>query len=94
MTFTEHQLIDDWMIESNVLMTCEMQERHTGENLSNKMKHCESEFRLERKVGSSVHDNARNMQSASEKCKDWVDGLFLTYASVVRKTPHLNYTCI
>ncbi|XP_060605586.1 zinc finger BED domain-containing protein 4-like [Ruditapes philippinarum] len=73
MTITEHHLTDDWVMESNVLMTREMQERHTGENLANKLKDCVSEFGLENKIGSIVHDNARNMQSASEKCEDWGD---------------------
>ncbi|XP_060569040.1 E3 SUMO-protein ligase ZBED1-like [Ruditapes philippinarum] len=73
MTITEHHLTDDWVMESKVLMTREMQERHTGENLANKLKDCVSEFGLENKIGSIVHDNARNMQSASEKCEDWGD---------------------
>ena len=72
-TVTEHHITDDWEMQSNVLMTRAMPERHTGENLANKLLDCASEFELENKVESVVHDNARNMQSASDKCEDWGD---------------------
>ncbi|CAC5362846.1 unnamed protein product [Mytilus coruscus] len=45
-----------------------MHERHTGENLSERLKSTDSEFELDGKIVSSVHDNARNMNCASEKC--------------------------
>ncbi|KAH3850186.1 hypothetical protein DPMN_092592 [Dreissena polymorpha] len=36
-----------------------------------------SEFNLDRKVNSCVHDNSRNIECAASMCEDWVDmGLF------------------
>ncbi|CAC5419952.1 unnamed protein product [Mytilus coruscus] len=45
-----------------------MPEHHTGENLSERLKSTVSEFELDGKIVSSVHDNARNVNFASEKC--------------------------
>ncbi|XP_063399690.1 E3 SUMO-protein ligase ZBED1-like [Mytilus trossulus] len=68
LTVTEHHVDKDWNLQSNVLVTREMPERHTGENLSERLKSTISEFELDGKIVSSVHDNARNMNCASEKC--------------------------
>lgn len=72
-TVTEHHITDDWEMKANVLITRAMPERHTGENLANKLKDCVSEFGLDGKIEMCVHDNARNIQSAGEKCEDWGD---------------------
>ncbi|XP_063419479.1 zinc finger BED domain-containing protein 4-like [Mytilus trossulus] len=64
----EHHVDKDWNLQSNVLVTREMPERHTGENLAERLKSTISEFELDGKIVSSVHDNARNMNCASEKC--------------------------
>ncbi|CAG2204924.1 unnamed protein product [Mytilus edulis] len=68
LTVTEHHVDKDWNLQSNVLVTREMPERHTGENLAERLKSTISEFELDGKIVSSVHDNARNMNCASEKC--------------------------
>ena len=47
MTVTEHHIPSDWVMESNVLMTRAIPERHTGDNLANKLKDCISEFELD-----------------------------------------------
>ena len=50
-----------------------MPERHTGENLANKLKSAVSECNLDGKVSTVVHDNARNKNSVGEKCPEWDD---------------------
>jgi hypothetical protein len=53
-----------------------MPERHTGANLAQRLKDCVSEFTLSHvsdKVEACVHDNAWNIQSAGNMCKDWGD---------------------
>ena len=72
-TVTEHHITDDWEMKSNVLMTRAMPERHTGENLAIKLTNCVSEFGLDNKIGTCVHDNARNMECAGDKCTEWGD---------------------
>jgi hypothetical protein len=47
----------------NVLVTREMPERHTSDNLADKLKSIVSEFHLCGKITDVVHDNARNMVS-------------------------------
>ena len=60
-------------MESNVLMTRAMPERHTGMNLAEKLKDCIFEFDLNDKIITMVHDNARNMECAGELCEEWSD---------------------
>lgn len=73
MTVTEHHITEDWSMQANVLMTRAMPERHTGENIANKLKDCVEEFGLTGKIETCVHDNARNMECAGDKCEDWTD---------------------
>lgn len=66
-----------------------MPEWHTGENLANKLKSAVSEFNLDGKVSTVVHDNTSNTNSAGEKCPEWDDlNCFghTFYYSVVHKT--------
>ena len=60
-------------MNSNVLVTREMPERHTADNIADKLKSIVSEFHLCGKITDVVHDNARNMVSAGNKCPDWDD---------------------
>lgn len=55
-------------MESNVLMTRAMPERHTGDNIAQRLQDCVSEFDLDGKIETCVHDNARNMENAGSKC--------------------------
>lgn len=73
LTVTEHHVTDDWEIKSNVLCTRAMPERHTGENIAEKLQNVVSEFDITGKVDTCVHDNARNMESAGKKCPEWGD---------------------
>lgn len=72
MTVTEQHITNDWVMQSNVLMSRAMEERHTGKNVANKLRDCVSEFRLETKVGSLVRDNTRNMQNAMKNVRNGV----------------------
>ena len=72
-TVTEHHITDAWEMKTNVLMTRAMPERHTGENIANRLKDCVEEFSVEGKVETCVHDNARNMESAGNMCEEWSD---------------------
>jgi len=70
-TVTEHHLTDARELKSNVLPTRAMLERHTGENLANRLKDSVREFNLEGKVDTCVYDNARNMDCAGNMCDEW-----------------------
>ncbi|CAC5397957.1 unnamed protein product [Mytilus coruscus] len=48
-----------------------MPERHTGDNIANKLQSIVSEFELDGKIDTCVHDNARNMECAGNKCLEW-----------------------
>ncbi|XP_052786338.1 E3 SUMO-protein ligase ZBED1-like [Mya arenaria] len=67
-TVTEHHVTADWEIEFNVLMTREMPERHTGDNLALRLQGCASEFGISGRINTCVHDNARNMERAETEC--------------------------
>ena len=72
-TVTEHHIDSKWEMHSNVLVTRAMLERHTGENIAAKLKSCVSEFGVDQKVSTVVHDNARNMENGLSVCEDWDD---------------------
>ncbi|XP_052221657.1 zinc finger BED domain-containing protein 4-like [Dreissena polymorpha] len=72
-TVTEHHMTDAWDLKSNVLITRAMPERHTVENLAHRLKDCVTEFSLDGKVDTCVHDNARNIECAASLCEDWGD---------------------
>lgn len=50
-----------------------MPERHTADNLVDKLKSIVSEIHLCGKITDVVHDKARNMVSAGNTCPDWDD---------------------
>lgn len=85
-TVTEHHIDHKWDLHSNVLVTREMPERHTGENLAENLKSTVSEFKLDGKISTTVHDNARNMICASEKCNwDNLNCLVILYNYVLNR---------
>lgn len=73
LTVTSHHVSDEWQLHSNVLVTRDMPEKHTGENLAKRLKDTVDEFGLTGKIESCVHDNARNMENAGSRCDDWSD---------------------
>jgi hypothetical protein len=72
-TVAEHHIDKTWNMNSNVLVIREMPERHTADNLADKLKSIVSEFHLCGKITDVVHDNARNMVSAGNKSQEWDD---------------------
>ena len=71
-TVTEHYVDNEWRMHSGVLMTRAMPEKHTGDNLADKLIECVEEFGISDKVECCVHDNAANMNCAGRKCP-WAD---------------------
>ena len=61
------------MIDSKVLLTNEITERHTGMRISEKLKEIAEEWNIADKVVAIVHDNASNMVLASELLEGWGD---------------------
>lgn len=68
-TVTEHHVTTDWKIESSLLMTQALPERHLCENLAVCLQECASEYGIAEGITYYVHDNARNMQRACKSCK-------------------------
>ena len=72
-TVTVHFITDDWAMESKVLSTQEMPERHTGVHISERLIDISKEWKLYDKVSAVVRDNASNMVLATELIEDWGD---------------------
>ena len=65
MTITAHYISDEWKIESNVLCTCEMAERHTGANIALRIQEVLEVWNIQAShVSAVVTDNASNMTAA------------------------------
>lgn len=63
-TMTVHLIDNDWIQRSFTLDTTEIDERHTSENLANKMKNMFEEWKLNDKIIAIVTDNAANIVKA------------------------------
>ena len=61
------------MIESKVLQTQEMPERHTGVHISERLMKASEEWNIKEKVAAVVSDNAANVVLAMELLEDWND---------------------
>ena len=70
-TVTVHFITADWKMESKVLLTREMPERHTGLHIHERLLEASKEWKIEEKVVAVVHDNAANMVLASELLEEW-----------------------
>ena len=65
MTITAHYISDEWKLESNVLCTTEMAERHTGSNSASRICEVLGAWNiLDSRVSALVTDNASNMTVA------------------------------
>ena len=73
LTVTVHFITDDWLINSNVLVTREMTERHTGVHIEYSLTEIAKDWNLDGKIVAIVHDNASNMVLASDLLEDWGD---------------------
>lgn len=70
LTVTVHYVSQEWLLRSHVLGTLLLEERHTGEHLSEWIVEMLSNFGINpSKVVAVVHDNASNMVSALNKLK-------------------------
>ena len=65
-TVTVHFLTEDWILDSRVLVTHEMMERHTGVNIAECLREIAKDWNLDNKVVAVVHDNASNMVLACD----------------------------
>ena len=65
MTITAHYISDEWKIESNVLCTSEMAERHTGANIALRIQEVLEVWNIQAShVSAVVTDNTSNMTAA------------------------------
>ena len=65
LTVTAHYITSDWKLESKVLQTREMPERHTALNIAEKLRDSIKEWKIdEERVSAIVHDNASNITLA------------------------------
>ena len=60
-------------MESKVLLTREMPERHTGVHILERLMKASVEWKISEKVVAVVRDNAANMVLASQLLEDWDD---------------------
>lgn len=73
LTVTVHYINSEWKLESKVLQTREMKERHTGENIAEALLSVINEWKIdEHRISAIVRDNASNMNVAVEKL-GWCD---------------------
>jgi hypothetical protein len=67
-TLTVHWINEDWELQSKVLFTKEMSERHTGENIATCLKQACVHWEIpEEFIVALVHDNASNMTTAARE---------------------------
>ena len=65
LTVTAHYITSDWKLESKVLQTREMPERHTALNIAERLRDSIKEWKIdEERVSAIVHDNASNITLA------------------------------
>lgn len=73
LTITAHYLTEDWKMETEVLLTREMPEHHTGMHISERLVNACEEWKITEKISAVVHDNASNMVVASQIHEEWDD---------------------
>uniref|UniRef100_H2ZY19 HAT C-terminal dimerisation domain-containing protein n=1 Tax=Latimeria chalumnae TaxID=7897 RepID=H2ZY19_LATCH len=69
-TITCH-FIRQWKMESVILQTCAMPERHTAENLADMLNTAAETWNLKGKITTYVHDNASNIVLANTALLEW-----------------------
>ena len=74
LTATVHFLTEEWNMEAKVLQTREIPEKHTGVNISDRLKAVAHEWNItSEKLAAIVRDNAANMALAVHIMGDWAD---------------------
>ena len=65
MTITAHYISNKWKLESNVLCTAEIAERHTGSSIASRIREVLEAWNIQDScVSVLVTDNASNMTAA------------------------------
>ena len=71
-TITAHYITEEWKIQSYVLCTCEMAERHTSINIATRTEEAAEMWNIDGKhVSAVVTDNASNMSAAVVDILEW-----------------------
>ena len=71
-TITAHYITEEWKIQSYVLCTCEMAERHTSINITTRIEDAAEMWNIDGKhVSVVVTDNASNMSAAVVDILEW-----------------------
>ena len=71
-TITAHYITEEWKIQSYVLCTCEMAERHTSINIATRIEEAAEMWNIDGKhVSAVVTDNASNMSAAVVDILEW-----------------------
>ena len=71
-TLTAHYITEEWKIQSYVLCTCEMAERHTSINIATRIEEATEMWNIDDKhVSAVVTDNASNMSAAVVDILEW-----------------------
>jgi hypothetical protein len=74
LTVTVHFLTEEWIMESNVLLTREIPEKHTGINITERLKAAAKEWNItDEKLAAVVRDNAANMALTVDIIGNWND---------------------
>lgn len=68
-TVTCHYIEKDWQVKSVVLLTESLPERHTVDNLADKLNQTVDSWGLTGRVIACVHDNAQNIDSANHSTR-------------------------
>ncbi len=85
MTVSAHFVNESWQLCSNVLLTEEMPERHTGQNIADRLTKAAEDWGIPTaKISGCVRDNAANA----------VNGLFLTGWPHIGCVAHTLQLCI
>ena len=72
-TVTGHFITADWKLESDVLLTQEIPEHHTGVHMRDRLRTIAKDWWTQDKVAAVVHNNASSMVLAAELLEDWSD---------------------
>ena len=71
-TITVHYITEEWKIQSYVLCTCEMAERHTSINIATRIEEAAEMWNIDGKhVSAVVTDNTSNMSAAVVDVLEW-----------------------
>ena len=69
-TVTVH-FFSDWVLQSAILQTRSMPERHTAENMAHVLQAAVDNWGIASKVAACVHDNASNILLANSRYLEW-----------------------